>query len=146
MDSRADFDSMKDKCWATNWASLEPIKANCLVRFGAPIQVVPTKPLKTQTVFTHTHSCSHHKLKEWSLGRVRSPKHHFCINSKASLDSRWGFPLHTLEIGPQISYYIFDIASKTIKTCKCKCNQDGNSFRNNLRVRVNLVHPTLGGA
>ena len=56
------------------------------------------------------------------------------------------FPLHTLEIGPQISYYILDIDSNTIKTCKCKCNQDGNSFRNNLRVRVNLVHPTLGGA
>ena len=29
--------------------------------------------------------------------------------------------------------------------CKYKCHQDGNSFRNNLRVRVNLVHPTLGG-
>ena len=61
-------------------------------------------------------------------------------------EERYRFPLHTLEIGPQISYYILDIDSKTIKTCKCKCNQDGNSCRNNLRVHVNLVHPTLGGA
>ena len=40
------------------------------------------------------------------------------------------------------SWYWF----QTIKACKCKCNQDGNSCRNNLRVHVNLVHLTLGGA
>ena len=40
-----------------------------------------------------------------------------------------------------ISYYTLEINFKD--NYKCKCNQNGNEFQNNLRVRVFLVHPTV---